>query len=432
MLVPLLVSGPEAVSQNAKNAGSSAKHPGTVYIVLGVDTEPRQSGGDISPELNVAYLADTSDSGNIAAIMRTEWRNRYHDSYGGTPRISWFLITSEQICRQLDCDTVFKAMGAFRSPIKKWQDEIDWHYHNTDYTTVDTGTVFRWNQLITFNGSRYPNGSDIELCEHSLNHLIVDLGFFPTCYRGGWCWENNDFSRWIEDVIPYDLSCYSPKSFEWPTYLNSRSKQFDWSRAPLDWRPFHPDTADYQRPGNMKRYLSRCVVGFTPDDVRLLQEGVNAGHDQLFAWATHSYGNPAQEFDIILGYMTHVCDSLGMKYRFVGATEAFRRVLGVDKQPPPRIALNQRDTVLELDVKGEIFQAIPYVVSVGSDFSFERLRPTAVGRNRWSVVLPHPSPRAVYAAVSNLSGATAIDSVLVAPAASDSQEFTTKKSRRHR
>jgi hypothetical protein len=430
-LLTLLIM-PAAGAAKAKAKSSRTKDRGTLYIVLGVDTEPKPSDADNNQSsLNVTYLSDPSDSGPVAPIMKSDFRTRYRDSEGGNPRITWFLMSSEQICQQLACDTIYSQMAVFQDAMRRWGDEIGWHYHHVDLSTVDTGTTYRWNQLISFDTTLYTNGTDVKICENSLNHLIADAGFFPTVYRAGWCWENNDFSRWIENVIPYDLSCYSPKSFDWPEYLGSRSKEFDWSRAPLDWRPFHPDSSDYQRPGRMNRYLSRCVVGFTADDVNLFKHELDAGRDQLFAWATHSYGKPAWEFDIILGYLTQVCDSLGIRYRYAGATEACRQVLGIRAEPRPRINLVQHDSLLEVSVTGRIFQSSPYIVALGRDNSYERLPAEKTGNRSWLVTMRGPLPLRVYAAVSDLAGNARIGSIDITPLLSNPEEVTNKRPRRH-
>jgi hypothetical protein len=417
----------------AKVKTQQSKRQGTLYMVLAVDTEPRPANGDdYSVGLDVQYLSDQSDSGEVARLMRDDWRRQYRDSEGGLPKITWFAMTSEQVCDQLGCEAVFQQLANFKTDVNRWGDEIGWHYHHTDLTVVDTGTVYRWNQLISFDGTAYTNGSDVQICENSLNHLVADLDFFPTVYRAGWCWENNDFSRWIENVIPFDLSCYSPKSFDWPEYLGSRAKEFDWTRAPLTWRPFHPDISDYQRPGAMKRYLSRCVVGFGDDDIRLIKQGVDSGEDQLFAWATHSYGDIAHEFDIIIGYMAHVCDSLGITYRFAGATDAFRQTLGIRAQSPPKVTLEQRDSIVTISARGDIFQSAPYVVALGRDSSLERLYATKIGARRWSLVVHEPLPQKLYAAISDLNGNAVIETLELAPTKPASDAFTNKRNRRHR
>jgi hypothetical protein len=391
--------------------GKPATKKGSVYVVLAVDTEPKQleSGSDaLAP--NLEHIVDHSDSGNVSQVMKVAWRNQHRDSVGRLPKITWFVMTSEQLCQADGCVSIFDAMSGWLPNLESWGDEIQWHYHHVDLTGIDTGSA-RWNQLVTFDGTKYRDGEDFRICENSLNHIIVDFNTFPTVYHAGWCWENNDLSHWLEGVIPYDLSNYSPNKFEWPSYLSTRSKEFDWSRAPLTWRPYHPDLADYQSCGDMKRYVSRCVGGnVMPDDIQALENDLEQGKDVMFAWFTHSYGSVSFAFDQVIDFISHKCDSLQVSYHFVTASEGFRRTIGVQQLPAPQIEFTQVGDSVNISVSGPIYQDAPYVVLVDQYGNYARTLPRKASPNLWTLHAGESDVNEIYAAVSDLSGHATINS----------------------
>jgi hypothetical protein len=396
----------------------SDQNEGILYVVVAVDTEPAAFGGE-GKRLDVDFsnFAIQPDSGYVPGVMTPAWRKQHSDSWDESPRFTWFVLTSEQLCQAEVCAAVLRQLEDFADEIKRWGDEIGWHYHHTDWVPVIAGDSLRntWNQLITFNGTAYTNGTDIQLCENCLNHLIVDAGFFPLSFRSGWCWENNDFSNWLDDVIPYDLSSIPPTKAFMVEHNYPRSGACDWSRAPLDWRPYRPDSSDYQRPGNLKRFISRAAAADLAYPHLLdLERELRAGHDQLLPIAVHSYSNLPHVCDDKLSALADFCRERDLRFKFVTATEGFRRMLGLRRPPVPSLRLVHENGSILLQAKGQLFQNRPYTVIAHSDGSLQRVKPQPDGDNRWILSPVDNDWRAAIAAMSDLWGNVVVDSVVLA------------------
>ncbi len=389
---------------------------GIVYIVLAVDTEPLNTNGDGRRlELDLSnFSGDTT--GIVARVMSSDWRTKFTDSFGGHPKLTWFLLTSEHICQSAGCTAIYDEMEKFSANIKRHGDELAWHYHHTDWQEcTSTGKVdTTWTQLVTFNGTLSTQGTDVDLCENVLNHLIAEKHFFPVSFRSGWVWENNDFSRWLENVVPFDLSSSPPAKIITDGPTRCRSNESDWSRAPLAWLPYHPDSADYQRPGKMKRFLSRSLVQrFLESDYRMLAAQADSGFDAILSIPLHSYSDLRTAFGHKLEEVAFYLDASGTKYKFATSAEAFRPHIG-DKTPHRlKLELQQKGQSVIIKTSNGVFPRQPYVVLRDSAGGLKRTIPRKSGRTTWVLDLTGLDVAEVVVAESNLTGESIVQSLII-------------------
>ena len=407
------VSASEIAAPNTPVKESS----GIVYVVLAVDTEPAGADGDGRRlTLNLSNFSDDSIRGYVRRVMSATWRTKYTDSFGGNPKLTWYVLTSEHICETGSCSAIFDEMQKFRTDLDRWGDEIGWHYHHTDFVkcTSPNRESAEWNQLTTFNGTQYSSGTDVAICENVLNHLIADSRFLPVSFRSGWVWENNDFSRWLDNVVPFDLSSSPP--FVLPTVDPAlcRSNESDWSRATLSWHPFNPDSADYQKSGSMARWLSRSLSKrFERRDLDSITANVFSGRDQLISVPLHSYSNMCNSFGNTLDVLCSQFDALGIRFKFATSAEAFAGVLKLKQSPPPSIQLEATADKIDIRISGDIFQSFPYVVARNSDSTLTRIIPHQAGRGHWTAEIADSLTEEVTVAVSSSNGASVVQSVRV-------------------
>jgi hypothetical protein len=328
--------------------------------------------------------------------------------------VTWFVESDQHICQAAGCTAILDELRRFEREIARWGDEIAWHYHHTDWVTVDDYGKERecWNQLVTFNGTQYANGTDVELCEGALNHLIAYGGIFPLSFRSGWCWENNDFSHWLEGVIPFDLSSASPLGNRVVEHDHPRSGDFDWRQAPLAWVPYHPDSLDYRHPGGMKRLITRTRTHqLTRLDWRVIAGETSRSQTLILPICIHSYSNIAATFAASLAEVRKQCAALGISYRFSTAREAFREALGLSAKGPLDLVMKELDSVVELFTNTDVFQSEPYIVSVLRDGALKRQHAERCGHNCWQLRIDRETWTDLVAAVSDLSGNSCISRV---------------------
>lgn len=414
----LVVSHQSACAETSGNSKINTRPKGTVYIVLAVDTEPLHiSGAGKRFELDLSnFLPDSSSI--VARVMSAAWRARYIDSFGGYPKFTWFIMTSEHICQASDCATVFDAMQQFREAIVRFGDEIGWHYHHTDWEECTSAGKIdsAWTQLVTFNGTEYSDGTDVELCENVLNHLVADRSFFPVSFRSGWVWENNDFSRWLEYVVPFDLSSSPPIKTITGDSSRCRANESDWSRAPSHSIPYHPDTADYQVPGTMKRFISRSLVKtLSTSDFKMLSAVTDSGHSAILSLPIHSYSNLrfvyGQRLDEIIEYL----NAYGTSFKFATCAEAFQPFIGNDPSKPLKLELRQQGRLIAIEANVETFSPQPYVVLRTSTGMLKRVLPRKTGKGSWMLDLGKLDVAEVYVAESTVAGESVVRSIVVSP-----------------
>lgn len=400
-------------------AGSVAAHAadsaGIIYIVFAIDTEPaRIPPWEKHPVLDFFPFHASGDKARVAAVMDENWRESYRDSFGGLPRFTWFVLSHEALfhARGGYGSIVYDSLMIFADAIEKYGDEIGWHYHHAEWTDPNRDGRHFWNQLTTFDGTAYIDGSDVEIAERSLNALLFERRFFPTVFRSGWTWENNELSAWLENIIPYDFSAY-------PLNTGNKSKReplrnvYDWSRAPTAYRGYHPNRFDYQKSGVMHRWIFRTIGPNTEHEWGRLIVGAAAGEDQIFCFSAHSYDNIRKDIDGFLGRYLRMADSLGIKTRFATASRAAAAIAGISDTTPPRISMNISDSGVVIQTEKRIFQSLPYCVAVDSTSRLARLVPAADGPNRWRIFKVPDRCREIVCAVSGFSGKSAISSITI-------------------
>lgn len=383
---------------------------GTVHVVVAVDTEPMlENSTEFSSELNLANFDSTGSEAFVQNIMEQSFRSEYRDSYGGNIRFTFFIETSEAICNSenSECGAVYEAMKKFRGPMNLYGDELGWHNHHIEWIEADfdPGNYF-WSQIITFDGSEYRSGTDVENTEKMLNHLLVDQGFFPTSFRAGWLWENTDFSNWIDEIVPFDFSNLSPLGGSAPPCSTVFWEYFDWSRAPVGWTYFRPSRDDYQVPGDCKRTIFRCDCdGMFQSHLRSAFEEAATGKDVYVCAYTHARASivdflDQQRFNLLDVYS----EQFDVPFRYSTAVQAARTILGIEADTiPPVLTVEKLDRTLRIITNENIFQEIPYC-AMKHGAKYERVRPTPIAHSMWEVELPASSDHILVVAVSDYAG----------------------------
>jgi hypothetical protein len=400
-LLGLILLGMCCVSGAADDVTASR---GRVYIVLAIDTESsRPDPWAYSQSPGLDCFLEKSNNPQIAKAMDKDWRNRYRDSNGNCPKFTWFIMSHEVFRHTPDgnCGIVYEALQKYREPIKAFGDEFGWHYHHADWYDLNGDGQSCWNQLTTFDGTEYTNGTDIEIAENSLNCLLVNYGFFPGAFRSGWVWEDNDFSRWLEEIIPFDFSCYPPNQGNRSASEPARN-QYDWSRAPQTYSGYHPDFQDYQKPGRMRRWVFRSIAPNNRRQWERIFRAANSEGNQILCYAGHSYDNLQKDIDEFLPEVLRMSDSLGIPVVFATASEAGASISGHESSSQLELDIDREGDSIMIQANKPVFQKKPYCVLVKATGLYERIRPRSCGVNRWSYNLPPDSGIRIICAASAL------------------------------
>ncbi len=371
---------------------------GAVYVVTAMDTEPILTTGPTEHLLGV-YLSNfdsTGASAYVSQVMDPAYRNSLTDSYGGHIKFSFFLETGEYFCHsdKLDCNGIYTPMEKFHPAIATFGDELGWHFHNSAWVQASWDTLhYYWSQIITFNGTMYWDGPDIGAAEKALDHWLIDKNFFPSTFRSGWVWENNDFSNWLDEVVPFDFSNLSPHGWDQPSY-NIFWDYYDWRRAPQGWVSYHPNRFDYQSSGNLRRTIlhSNYTDPNDPESglpTHQLQEvfARAARGENVYVSVYGHTSNPLTTFFQQGWYndLVSLSAQYQVPFKFATSLEAARAVTGYDADSTaPIVTITREGDSLAIVTSETIFQRNPYCALKRGDI-YSRVIPTPSGDRRWTV-----------------------------------------------
>ncbi|MBF0473394.1 MAG: hypothetical protein HQK93_06635, partial [Nitrospirae bacterium] len=185
-------------------------------------------------------------------MMSEEWRNSLKDDFGSGYIFNWFILDHIGY----DINPRRRALGYhviydhYRDKLKEFnqvKDRLYWHYHPLSF----------FNEAHkTSNNFSYSN-NHIQI----INRRIIDQMDFPVAYRPGCHVERPDINLFLELWIPLDYGnqgCIESVKDKNQQDI-SGGRYGDWRRATDQWEVYHPDFYDYQKKGQMKRYIARCL-----------------------------------------------------------------------------------------------------------------------------------------------------------------------------
>ncbi|MDO8500068.1 MAG: hypothetical protein Q7S66_05465 [bacterium] len=307
------------------------------------------------------WIGDTYDNwgalGNAMKVFTAETRKLFKDSFNGVAKYSWFILDwtgyslDDSEFRRRGHDNRLHAVWNFYregiladAELNRTGDGIYWHYHHPP-----KDGSWGWNN----------DWHDSAWHEYIIAKRMLDFGFFPSIYRAGKYVENNKNSHWLEKWIPVDFSSISPIKQEF----------CDWSRAPVDWQPYHPNFDDYQRPGEMKRIIARSLPVAAKGGSGDLQESevekaFNEAKEKgsaIFSFHTHDfYKSIFDDFATACGMIERVSRSFGVSWKFSNALDAARKYL----EPVSgdfSLRLERTGNDVDIFANHDIFGEMPFV-----------------------------------------------------------------------
>jgi hypothetical protein len=362
--------------------------PKTVYVVIPVDTEDGDwswyAGG--SKDHDPRPLFDTSPyrSADMAKLFAGDFRNSHKDSFGGSFKMSWFAMMDQHFDAAVYKDErgltgknvgytgVLDALTrGWDRQIDRYGDGIYWHQHVESWT----GSAWVSNDDIP---NEYTHDQD------ALNHMVIDSKFFPSTYRGGWCFENSAVSKFLEKWIPFDFSSL-------PGYAASGA---------LGWKPYHPNVDKWETNTlpTMSRWVTRSDGYFSQDTVDSAFKQAQEEGKAIFSTFLHnSNADPmAADVDRLHGYLKTAAGSYpDVNFKYVNAQDAMQQYLGLTDGRAPTLSIRseKRSTPFNYQITSSepLWGGTPYVAvryAKGRQSAYERVDVKELGGNRWSANIP--------------------------------------------
>ena len=320
---------------------------GAIQVVLCMDTEgPCDDPGN--PQLLATWprVEAAMDKLHAPAFRRSR-----EDSFGNGLKIGWFFLTWTGFAtnpRNRDFGYHHirdRYLARWGSAMRSFGDEECWHYHHPPASGIGNEWGLDWNSSREY--------------AQILSRQILERNWFPACYRAGGTIMDNISSRWIDTWFPIDYSNRSPVNIPGET---------DWSRAPADWGTYRPDPGDYQRPGNGRRVLARCldlrsrIYCLSENDVTTAFESAAHGAMPILATFEHDYRDISNRVDEFRDMIRAVGARYpGISWRYATPSEAVCQQLGAGTPHELRLDAKFTPSGVMITSSTKLFQEVPWI-----------------------------------------------------------------------
>lgn len=369
---------------------------GKVYLVLGSDTAI-WSGMDVD-EYHCFYNLSlfTAPATNTATVMSESFRNQIMDSYGNKLKMTWWMIGGNMFRYALNNNVplgntmaLYLMKKYYGDKINQWGDELSLHYHNFFWSDYDGDGKFWWNQSKTFLETK----EDFDL---TLAQFLIEEKVFPISFRSGWHFMDNDWQRYLNELLPYSLHN------DWPAKRTDidepTDNNFDWSLASSEFIPFHPSYDNYQLPGNTKGWnvRSKYMGSVTQNLMNDIFSKADQGKDQLVCLWSHL---PDQNFINEITQVNNIAQQAAInypnvKFQYCSAVEAYQLWLKSVDNVKPEITVSEEvngpNIYYLIKTNEPIFQKQPFVVVKDKYESYHILQCEKTTTNIWRTSDPFP------------------------------------------
>ena len=354
---------------------------GEVSVVISIDTE-----GPIKNKKKPEIIDNWSKTKKLINLMTNDkFRMKFKDKGKNGIIYSWFILTltgfkTNPYKRPMKYNLTYNFYkDNFLKNFLKYNDEIYWHYHQPAKSGIGNEWSRDWNA-----SQEYLN---------ILNRLIVDKKFFPSCFRAGGRIEDNDLSNWLENYIPFDYSNCSGK-INW-NRIESDGRKLrevaDWSNATTSWVGYNPDKNNYQKIGNQKRYIFRCMDLKSPvyelkdSDIEQAFEAAEAGENAILSVFEHD-----RRFNTV-DNIYDFCERLSkiskkykkIKWFYRNAKNAALKQKNIKNDIAPKFELKiLKENRIFISTNDDLFGKFPYVCIKQGKKYFE-INLMISGLNKW-------------------------------------------------
>jgi hypothetical protein len=208
----------------------------------------------VARTLDPRQLAYLDDWGKIEAMLdrldSDDVRFRLPDSGGGGWNVSWHCLAHfgfnparNPRRRDLGVHNIFDRYAA-RYGLDGKHDRIHWHFHPIPFTGQANHCATHYL-------------TDPAIYE-IISRRVLERHWFPCVNRPGLNVERPDSHWFMEQWLPYDMGNNNVDCDSAQPDLD-HGRWGDWRRAPKDWVVYHPHHDDYQRSGQCRRAIARCL-----------------------------------------------------------------------------------------------------------------------------------------------------------------------------
>jgi hypothetical protein len=219
----------------------------------------------------------------------------------------------------------------------KTPDVLYWHYHAPGFIR-----------------HAYLDGLNLSHTNFHVQNLarrVIERLDFPACFRPGMDHIRPDHNLFLEMWIPFDYSNQSvePTPEELSQKDNEQGRYGDWRKAPRDWSIYNPDLFDYQKPGNMKRSIARCLYSkgrmrvITQQEVDKAFARVEGGDHTIMSYLCHDSRDMTDDIAAVNPLIRQSSKAYpNVKFLYCNAVDAMRRALRLEAEAPAQLDVSMK------------------------------------------------------------------------------------------
>lgn len=291
-------------------------------------------------------------------IDRDEVRFGLPDSRGGGWHVSWHCLAHYGFDpalnprrRDLGVHNVFDRYVdryGFDGP----RDSIQWHFHPVPFSRQANHCATHY--------LTHPALFDI------VSRRVLERLWFPCVNRPGLNVERPDSHWFLEQWMPYDIANNNSTDDSGQPDL-TQGRWGDWRRAPLDWAIYHPHHDDYQRPGNCRRAIARCLnlmARYNVIDQNEVDKAFAAaaeGRDVVMAFTNHDFRDLEPGIHHMHGLLRQAAGRFPqVEWTYASSLEAMRGALNHGEAPHAKFQLEIIGNRLEIRLDRDAFGPQPW------------------------------------------------------------------------
>lgn len=335
---------------------------GKIYLVFCIDTEGPFTDPNYHQPTQLLGNWEDIDKIFLSKVFSDNFRYSFPDSNGNPAVFTWFMLNwtgfrTNPIEHDLGYHKVYDHyLKTWGKQIKKYGDEIGWHYHHASITGIGNEWGLNW-----FTNREYEN----QLCR-----FLIDRKFFPIVYRSGGTIEDSNQSNWLEQWIPYDYSNRNSSNVNWEKIEADGRKLRDllkWQKAPNSWIPYHPSNEDFTHPGNMKRLILRSLDIKSGAHITTEKEILKAFNDAkksgnlILSVFEHDFRDRASEFVQIMQWISESSKKTGVKFSYVSGKDAIKMFQKIQSTKPLKLLIKKGSGKIQVKTNKVLFNLQPFL-----------------------------------------------------------------------
>jgi PKD repeat protein len=290
--------------------------------------------------------------------MDFDFRDALKDSFGNSLKMTWFVEMDHYVFNARwpqeenvsGLGALLEIMRNHWSPqIETYGDELAYHHH----------FLYWQNWWVGF----YPGIDSLPdtytFHDDYLDRMIVDYNFYPSTFRSGWNWLNENISIWLDKWLLYDFS-----------EENVSNAYF----------PYHPEGFNFWRLARSADIESAFVNASQGVPAILL----GVGHNEIY--------NIASDLGYVHQTLVDFSAQYGVQFRYCSAREAMQRYLMdlgcATDMSPPSLSINKDGDNYLIQSNESLWMDHPRVTAKYTDDTYAKIAAIPVGTNTWNASIP--------------------------------------------